>query len=326
MRLRHPATIMDNVKSTIREVIRLLTFLVDDNALTYGEWLREWFDLYKRGKLKDRTVYTLERYIRDRIIPCLGGYRLCDLSGAEIQSFINSIERGNTRKKIAFVLNASLRKAVALRKILFNPFDAVEVPGYRKGHYRALEFDEQNMIWNYYLNPVAYYNYLDVRHMQAVFFFMCCTGLRIGEFLALDWKKDVDRRKRTIVINKSMDKESGKISSTKTEHSDRMIAYLPELQPYIDVIAANEYTYLSVSEHFRKLYRRLEIVGANVHSFRHTFISMCYAAGMRDKYIQLYVGHADITTMLNIYTHGLDRGTSPLYEYIQDLAEYLQRR
>lgn len=317
---------MDNVRSTIKEVIRLLSFLVDDESEPFGVWLHKWHELYKKDRLKDRTVQELERYIDDRIIPVLGKIRLSDLHGAELQAFVNSIERGNTRKKIAFILNASLRKAVALRKILFNPFDSVEVPGYRKGHYRALEFDEQNAICNYYLNPVAYNNYLNVEPMKAVFFFMCCTGMRIGEFLALDMKKDIDRRRRKIRIDKSMDKETGKISSTKTESSTRTISYLPELQPYIDEISRNEYTYYSISEHFRKLYKRLKIFGANIHSFRHTFVSMCYRAGIRDKYIQLYVGHADITTTMNVYTHGMDRGTSPLFEYILDLAEYLQRR
>ena len=317
---------MDNIRSTIKEVIRLLSYLVDEDSETFGSWLRKWYELSKKDRLKDRTLRDLERYIEDRIIPRLGQIRLSDLDGAELQAFVSSIERGNTRKKISFVLNASLRKAVALRKILFNPFNSVEVPGYRKGHYRALEFDEQNAIWNYYLNPVAYNNYLNVQPMKAVFFFMCCTGMRIGEFLALDLKKDVDRRKRLIRIYKSMDKETGRISTTKTESSTRTIPYLSELQPYIDELARNEHTYYSISEHFRKLYKRLRIFGANIHSFRHTFVSMCYRAGIRDKYIQLYVGHSDITTTMNIYTHGMDRGTSPLFEYILDLAEYLQRR
>ena len=317
---------MDNVRTTIKEVIRLLSFLVDDCSELYGAWLHKWHELYKRDKLKTRSAQSLEKYINSRIIPALGKIPLSELTGTQLQAFVNSIERGNTRKKISFILNASLRKAVALRKILFNPFDSVEVPGYRKGHYRALEFDEQNAIWNYYLNPVAYFNYLNVEPMKAVFFFLCCTGMRIGEFLALEWHKDVDRHKRVIRIYKSMDKETGKISSTKTECSTRTIKYLPELQPYMDTIAANEYTYYGVSEHFRKLYKRLGIAGANVHSFRHTFVSMCYNAGIRDKYIQLYVGHADIVTTMNVYTHSLDRGTSPLYEYIQDLAECLQRR
>lgn len=317
---------MDNIKSTIKEVMRLLSYLVDDSAETYGEWLKQWYTLYKKERLKERSSASLAEYIEKRIIPLLGNVRLNELSGMQLQEFVNAIERGNTRRKISFILNASLRKAVALRKILYNPFDSVEVPGYRKGNYRALEFDEQNAIWNYYLNPVAHFNYLNVEPMKSVFFFMCCTGMRIGEFLALDWSKDFNRRKLTIRIDKSMDKETGKVTTTKTVTSTRTISVLPALVPYIDVIRKNEYTYLSVSEHYRKLYKRLGIVGANVHSFRHTFASMCYAAGMRDKYIQLYVGHADITTTMNVYTHKLDYGTSVLYEYIQDLAEYLQRR
>lgn len=326
MRFRHAAPIiMKNFTPTIRQVIKLLSFLVDDSSETYAEWLREWFLLYKKDKLKDRTLSDMEGYIEKRIVPAFGNLKLSEINGTDLQRFVNSIEAGNTRRKISFILNASLRKAVALQKLLYNPFDAVDVAGYRKGNYRALEFDEQNMIWNYYQNPVAYFNYLNVEPMKAVFVFLCCTGMRVGEFLALDFKKDIDRRKLTIRINKSMDKETGKITTTKTEMSTRTIVFLPSLLPYIKTLGANEYTYYGISEHFRKLYKRLGIVGANVHSFRHTFTSMCYRAGIRDKYIQLYVGHSDIKTTMNVYTHKLFHGTSVLYEYIQDLAVVLQR-
>ena len=183
----------------------------------------------------------MQRNIEKQILPLLGHVRLSELSGQTLQAFINSIEAGNTRRKISFILNASLRKAVALQKILYNPFSAVEVPGYKKGHYRHLDFDEQNLIWNYYQNPIAYHNYLDVKPYQSVFFFLCCTGMRVGEFLALDFKKDVNDKKLTIKINKSMDKESKKISTPKTEKSNREIKFLPALLPYIRIIRKNTF-------------------------------------------------------------------------------------
>lgn len=214
-----------------------MNFIAEETSETYGEWLWAFFRLYKqeRGSLKDRYLLDMEKYVA-RIDIALGRFKLPELSGVHIQVYINSVEAGNTRKKIAQIIDESLRKAVALQKIIYNPFDAVEVPGYTKGNYRHLELDEQNKIWNYYLNPVAYYNYLDVTPYKSVFFFLCCTGMRVGEFLALDWKKDLDRRKLTIRIDKSMDKETGKIDTPKTLCSIRTIRVLPELLPYIEVI------------------------------------------------------------------------------------------
>lgn len=40
-----------------------------------------------------------------------------------------------------------------------------------------------------------------------------------------------------------------------------------------------------------------------MHCFRHNFISECYSAGVDVKKLQKWVGHSDISTTLNIYTH-----------------------
>ncbi len=42
------------------------------------------------------------------------------------------------------------------------------------------------------------------------------------------------------------------------------------------------------------------------HTFRHTFTTRCYEQGVPDKVIQKLLGHANIETTLNIYTHASD--------------------
>ena len=76
---------MDNIKSTIKEVMRLLSYLVDDSAETYGEWLNQWYMLYKKERLKERSSASLAEYIEKRIIPLLGNVRLNELSGMQLQ-------------------------------------------------------------------------------------------------------------------------------------------------------------------------------------------------------------------------------------------------
>lgn len=71
----------------------------------------------------------------------------------------------------------------------------------------------------------------------------------------------------------------------------------------------------SFYNYFRKIKK---VVGlpddVTAHTFRHNFISECYQAGVDVKKLQQWVGHADIRTTLNTYTH-LEKG------YVQDGEE-----
>lgn len=39
------------------------------------------------------------------------------------------------------------------------------------------------------------------------------------------------------------------------------------------------------------------------HALRHTFASLCYAAKMQPKTVQMLMGHANYSTTIDIYTH-----------------------
>lgn len=60
--------------------------------------------------------------------------------------------------------------------------------------------------------------------------------------------------------------------------------------------------------------------GLTLHSLRHTFVSVLYDLKLDPKRIQLLAGHASVDLTLNIYTHVLNSGTSPINEYLQKLV------
>jgi integrase len=49
-----------------------------------------------------------------------------------------------------------------------------------------------------------------------------------------------------------------------------------------------------------------ELLQFNVHAFRHTHDSLLFAAGASIKDVQARLGHADIQTTMDIYTHVTD--------------------
>ncbi|NLC16920.1 MAG: site-specific integrase, partial [Clostridiales bacterium] len=255
----------------------------------------------------------------ENIKPYFKDKKLNEIDGLDIQKFLNSIKRNNTRVKVGNIIRASFEKAVKLRIIKYNPYSSVEIPAIKSKHYKPLEFDQQNEILKLITNPIYY----------PVFFFMCCTGLRIGEFLALNFSKDIDYTTNEIIINKSIDVYTNTIhNSTKTESGMRKVKFHSDLIPYIQELEKNQrsgkrYTYSMVRCYFKRLYAKLGYKGYNIHTFRHTFISVCYYVGMREKYIQKLVGHASLDMTLNTYTHILKRGNSPILEYIQKLKDIL---
>lgn len=283
---------------------------------TFGEWLNEWYDTYKANKgLKPSYLQRIRSYIDKHLLKELGDMRLCDIDGKTLQEYINNCAAANARKKQSLIINECLNKAVALQLIPHNPFVSVDLPKSKSKHYRPFEFDEQVAL----LKAVTTEKYI------AVMWVLCCTGMRIGELLALNFETDVDYRNRTIRVDKDMDILTGTINDTpKTDSSVRSIPFLDTLEPYLKVLEKTKLTYNSVRLFFKRKYEKFGFKGLNLHSFRHTFISLCYIADMPVKRIQTIAGHSDINLTLNIYTHVLKKGSSKFLQYIKRLKKELE--
>ena len=190
----------------------------------------------------------------------------------------------------------------------------MERPKYNEESRRAFELSEQSEVLAA----------LSVRYSKA-FFFLCCTGLRIGEFLALH-PDDVDFRRHCIRVNKSLSLKTGQLNEeTKTEAGERNVYFADELFKAFDLAELGAYTYNGIKKAFNKVYKKLDIAGVSVtHSCRHTFASLLYAVHVPDKVIQMQMGHASVKTTMDIYTDILLQGHSPILDYIRLLKSTLK--
>lgn len=158
------------------------------------------------------------------------------------------------------------------------------------------------------------------------------TGMRCGEALALQWQ-DIDFKACTISITKAVVYYSNKpvVSPTKTEKGVRVV---PLLEPFSKILAQrgphNPGDYLiggaaPISK--SALYKRWEgfcraygfahkneerslKAGRTVwtcdidrHTLRHEYATILYDAGIDAKVAQELLGHSDLSTTLEIYTH-----------------------
>lgn len=289
-------------------------YLPNARPETLGRWLDEWLKEFKADKIRRRYYKDLCRY-SEKLKAALGDIKLKKLEPMTLQKYFNSLPRTNTTAKLYGVLKDCLQRAEDFGVIKKNPCKVIAKPKYRKQERRPFELEEQTAI----LNALS-------DRYKAVFFFLCSTGLRIGEFLALT-PKSVDFARNCIKVDESQDLETRENGDTKTAAGVRKVYFAEELFEKFDVNTLGSYSYNAIKKAFSKVYAALNIEGVSAtHSCRHTFASLLYAAGVSEKVIQKQCGHADISTTMNIYTDILACGESPIYQYILKLKEVLAQR
>ena len=166
------------------------------------------------------------------------------------------------------------------------------------------------------------------------------TGMRIGEALGLRHEDLVTGEQNEIRIVSRLDNFNEARAKNGRErvihigkdlmqlYSDYLIEEYPE-DIDSDYVFVNIWgrraepvtpmTYSAVDDLFRRLYKKTGIK-ATPHLFRHTHATALIRAGWNMAYVQKRLGHSDIQTTINTYTHLLDDDLKEAYK------EYLQQR
>lgn len=264
------------------------------NAITLGDWLNQWLQLYKVGKIRPSTLKTVKYYLRS--VERFQQRPLDKITAIEWQKFFNELAEQYPRKCTAVytIINDAYKKALRNKIIKENPLEIVEVKSVKRRPSRALTHDEEQRF-------VA-----ACREDPHGALYLCCLyqGLRIGEAAALD-AEDVDFEARTLTISKSVDRD-GTIGAPKTETSKRIMplfARTAEILPRQDSGKLFNFSKGTYQNFMNKLCKKLQLNGISVHSLRHTFATRCAEAGIAPKVVQKWLGHSTINMTLDVYTH-----------------------
>ena len=151
------------------------------------------------------------------------------------------------------------------------------------------------------------------------------TGLRIGEICGLKWS-DIDVCNETITVRRTIERiyliegdckhTELVINTPKTKNSCREIPVNKELLAMVKPlkkVVNNEFYVLTNEEkpteprtyriYYHRLMKRLEIPRLKYHGLRHSFATRCIESNCDYKTVSVLLGHANITTTLNLYVH-----------------------
>ncbi|HIZ95713.1 MAG TPA: site-specific integrase [Candidatus Ligilactobacillus excrementavium] len=299
---------------------------------TYKEVYDYFMSSYK-NTVKQSTLNRVLGVFKHHILPVLGKYPIKNISVPQCQNAVNEwAGKLSDFSKIKAYANLVFKQAQKIGIIYTNPMDNVTMPKAKKDYKTEdLLFYDKNELKKFLecLN-VEYQN----KNYQpiALFRLLAFTGMRKGEALALKWS-DIDLSHATLNINKSVTRTVDNkmiVGSPKTAKSTRTIdldqgtvkvlSHWKTAQkrflmlwgcnniggPDQLVFSSNSNTLMSTTKpnkYLQHVIKKYDLKHMKVHGFRHTFASLAFEAGATIKQVQEQLGHSDVQTTLNIYSH-----------------------
>lgn len=313
---------------------------------TFQEVYKLWINQYE-NTVEESTFNKTINYFKNHILPALGKYKIEKINVGLCQNIVNEWFKNYSEYRIFKSYAARIFDfAIKHDFIQNNPMKLVEVP-------RKIDVptDEENE--NFYTKEelIHFLNCAkDYGNYQAFTFFrlLAFSGSRKSELLALTWN-DIDFTKNEIRINKALARGKNSrlyIKTTKTKKSTRTIKMDVNTMTILDewkkrqkhdyfklgynTLKPNQLIFSSrknellqtsgVNQWMNQIIGKYSLKKITVHGWRHTCASLLFEAGSSLKEVQDRLGHNDVKTTMDIYTHVTEKAKS---EAIQKLASYL---
>lgn len=288
--------------------------------------INEWID--EKAICRKASTTAKYRYMSAmHIIPYIGHIKLSDINARTVNDFIAEKRAsgrldggGGLAASYINTMNVIIRASLdyAVQKGMCAPLDGViyrskaakpEIPILSKSDIARLEA---------YLT-----NNMDQTSLGLLL--SLYMGLRLGEVCALRWD-DIDCERKILHVRGTTTRvfdlsRSGErrtlwiVGKPKTLASNRRIPIPSKLMPCIQAqqAAASSPYVVSGKEsfvnprtyeyRFHRILNKAGLTQTNYHALRHTFATMCVAAGMDVKSLSEILGHGSAAITLNIYVH-----------------------
>ena len=336
-------------EKAMHEYIRELEkgYYVTNDKITISEWIDTWLEVYIEPNVSPTTLSRYQGMIKRYIKPLLGHLQVQELRTLAVQTWVNNLKispssgkpmSAATIKHSYHVLKGAMDKAVLAGIIPRSPCTGIMLPKGQKKE--AVVYDEAQI-----KQLLAAARGTD---MELVIDMELCLGLRRGELLGLEWD-DIDWEKnqikiirnRVVVNSKSVVKEPKTASGFRT--LDVPAPLMQKLRKRKLECAANrmklgrnymvsDYVIVHddgkpiypeyLSQMLTKLQDRCGLPRCRFHDLRHLCASIMLLQGVNVKVAQERLGHKDITTTMNIYSHVLPSSAREAADKIGQLVYF----
>lgn len=301
--------------------------------------LIELFHVYIQKRVKENSVRTYTNVYSKIKKTFDGEMKIKSFNRYILQDYFDELDAVHSKEyvqKIFYKLNVIFKFALENDYLERNPLVGVKLDARKNEVPKEMEFWEPSD-FNKFINTV------DNIHYKAIFSLLYYMGVRRGECLALTWE-DIDFRKKTIRINKTIPHGKTEPTTPKTKNSYRTItmpnSLINTLQEYLahisefKTVSAKNYvfghdrplpdetlrrTFKKYIEMTNEKYRFDEqIPDIRIHDLRHSHASFLIN-NMNNKFTDFDIAKRlgdTVSTLHNTYAHWFKAGDSEIIDFM----------
>lgn len=301
-----------------------------NKTVTVQEWVEKWWQAAKEGRTGHSSQRGYVASINNYINPIIGSIKLNDIRPIHIQNMINEMGRSgksqSLQRQVLVTLNGAFKYAVRNGLLIGNPAQYAEYYQVDKKGRDALPSKQIVEL----LNACR-----DMRAELPIHLALYC-GLRRGEIVALKWT-DIDIENHAFQIQKAVEFISNRPNEKKPKSRAgvRVIPIPPHLWDMLQkqtktslfIVPSARNTQMS-EQSFRRLFepvQRKVSFHFTAHILRHTYATLLDRLGVSPKTCQYLLGHAELATTKDIYTHIQDEHIFQARQQIEDIFKHSQK-
>lgn len=323
-------------KRAQRDEGTLLAF--EARTLSVGAYLDRWLTTIE-GSVSRHTYRDYRDKVELHLKPALGRIRLQDLTALHLSTLYQAKRKTHSVRTIQYI-HTTIRKALEQAEA----WDLV-----RKNVARFAKPPKTEHTERRYFTPDEARRFLAAvqgHKDEALYLLAVTTGMRRGELLGLKWS-DIDLEARTLRVERSLDTQYGpaKENAPKRAASKRPISLFPEiiqsLQRHKQRQRLNKLRYgpkwqergyvfttrygtpqrgsSVLSRGLKPLLAKADLPPLTFHELRHSCATFFALLGVNPKTAMSMLGHSNIQTTLQHYTHVLDEMETEAGDKLREL-------
>lgn len=315
------AEVQQKIKKYRRDTFHLS---LESDKVTFGEYYYRWLYGMKQADLKERSfvkyetlwnLYISKAPFKDDLVR--------DIKYSDIKVWYSSLQSRSKPRKVSVktveYINLLVRACFAIAKAdgltMVNPTDGIKFREVKRDdRIKAFSREEQSKFVTYL--------HSSQEPLKELLLFALGTGLRLGECLCLKWS-DVDLQSGVVHVTRSLERVKRDDKYYDIESLPKTITSIRDV-PLPEVLltmlgnheskeglvfpnpVGNDSHYIfnkTPNRHVHAVCRKLGLPELTFHNLRHSYATRLFKANVQLKVVQRLLGHADIETTGNIYTH-----------------------
>lgn len=310
-----------------------------EDRITLNDWFDKWLDIYKSTtKVGTQTLYshTYNNFIRNK----LGNKQLTDITNTDIQQLINGLNEYSyeVKNKIKLILSDMFNKAILNNYAIKNPAKGLRIPITKQKREMVVLTRNQQKDFFDYTKGTFYYN-LYVVAVNTGLRVGEIVSLTEDD---LDFDEHFININKTLKYAETIDNEQKHfyIETPKTQNSYRKVPMSEQCEKALkqqivlcNIVKAkapltkkvsnksfNDFIFCTrfgtplntqiLNDDIKKIIKDINFMKSDIeqipmfsmHTFRHTFATRCFEAGIPIKTVQEYLGHATLSMTSDLYT------------------------